>query len=98
MKKIDFTILAPLLIAAFFAISGTLTIDDNFRYFCVIIFVILMFNIQSNLKHFELKNKIETMKEQNKIYQDSLDKMKFIDDQQFNNLAEMINKKLNDKK
>ncbi|MGV0856878.1 hypothetical protein ACTS9E_15260 [Empedobacter brevis] len=98
MKKLDFTILIPLLIAAFFIITAVITSDANNRYFCIIMFTLIMQNLQSNMKHFELKTKIEILKEQNKIYQSSLDALKFIDDKQFNQLVLFIKQKLNDKK
>lgn len=98
MKKFNFIILSQLIVAGSIIITAVITENDNFRYFCATIFFLIMTNLQHYFRHLELINKIEILKEQNNIYQSTLDALKFIDDKQFNQLVLFIKQKLNDKK
>jgi len=95
MKKLFLTVLIPFILAV---VLNKILDDPAFNYFCIIMFCILVSYVQQYFWNLDTNQKIETLKEQNKIYQSSLDALKFIDEKQFNQLVLLIKQKLNEKK
>lgn len=95
MKKAFLTILIPFILLV---VLNLILDDPNFNYFCVIMFCILISYIQQYFWNLDINRKIDILKQENKIYQSTLDTLKFIDEKQFNQLVLLIKQKLNEKK